>query len=52
MKKNIYGNIEDLVVRARMVTPRGTVEKNFLVRTEKGERGTGGSGEREGRVGG
>lgn len=31
MKKNIYGNIEDLVVRIRMVTPTGTMEKNFLV---------------------
>lgn len=31
MKKNIYGNIEDLVVRIRMVTAKGTVEKNFLV---------------------
>ena len=31
MKKNVYGNIEDLVVRARMVTPQGTMERNFLV---------------------
>lgn len=31
MKKNIYGNIEDLVVRIRMVTPSGTMERNFLV---------------------
>ena len=31
MKKNIYGNIEDIVVRVRMVTPKGTVERNFLV---------------------
>lgn len=31
MKKNIYGNIEDLVVRIRMVTPNGTMERNFLV---------------------
>ena len=31
MKKNIYGNIEDLVVRIRMVTPQGTMERNFLV---------------------
>jgi len=30
MKKNIYGNIEDLVVRIRMVTPSGTMERNFL----------------------
>ncbi|XP_034477728.1 alkyldihydroxyacetonephosphate synthase [Drosophila innubila] len=27
MKKNIYGNIEDLVVRVRMVTPKGTLER-------------------------
>ena len=33
MKKNIYGNIEDLVIRIRMVTPLGTVERNFLVST-------------------
>ncbi len=32
MKKNIYGNIEDLLVRVRMVTPRGTLERNVLVR--------------------
>lgn len=31
MKKNIYGNIEDIVVRVRMVTPRGTVEKSCQV---------------------
>ena len=31
MKKNIYGNIEDIVVRIRMVTPRGTVEKSCQV---------------------
>lgn len=31
MKKNVYGNIEDLLVRVRMVTPRGTVERNILV---------------------
>ena len=31
MKKNIYGNIEDLVVRIRMVTPQGTMERNILV---------------------
>lgn len=29
MKKNVYGNIEDLVVRARMVTSRGTLERNI-----------------------
>mmetsp|Transcript_21955 Transcript_21955/g.57325 ORF Transcript_21955/g.57325 Transcript_21955/m.57325 type:complete len:629 (-) Transcript_21955:93-1979(-) len=28
MKKNIYGNIEDLVIRAKMVSPRGTFEKS------------------------
>ncbi|KAG2459645.1 ADAS protein, partial [Polypterus senegalus] len=28
MKKNIYGNIEDLVVHIRMVTPRGVIEKS------------------------
>ncbi|XP_032879759.1 alkyldihydroxyacetonephosphate synthase, peroxisomal [Amblyraja radiata] len=28
MKKNIYGNIEDLVVHIKMVTPRGIVEKS------------------------
>lgn len=31
MKKNIYGNIEDIVVRVRMVTAKGTMERNFLV---------------------
>ena len=31
MKKNTYGNIEDIVVRARMVTPTGTVEKSCEV---------------------
>lgn len=31
MKKNVYGNIEDLVVHLRMVTPMGTVEKNCEV---------------------
>lgn len=31
MKKNIYGNIEDIVVRIRMVTPQGTVEKSCQV---------------------
>ena len=30
MKKTIYGNIEGLVVRIRMVTPQGTMERNFL----------------------
>lgn len=28
MKKNIYGNIEDIIVRVRMVTPKGVLEKN------------------------
>ncbi|KAJ8255381.1 hypothetical protein GJAV_G00204250 [Gymnothorax javanicus] len=28
MKKNIYGNIEDLVIHIKMVTPRGVIEKN------------------------
>ncbi|XP_043931246.1 alkyldihydroxyacetonephosphate synthase, peroxisomal [Protopterus annectens] len=28
MKKNVYGNIEDLVVHMRAVTPRGVVEKS------------------------
>ena len=32
MKKNVYGNIEDIIVRARMVTTQGTMERNFLVR--------------------
>lgn len=36
MKKNIYGNIEDIVVRIRMVTARGTMERNFLVRGGEG----------------
>ena len=27
MKKNIYGNIEDLVVQMKVATPRGTVER-------------------------
>ena len=31
MKKNVYGNIEDMVVRMKMVTPRDTWERNFLV---------------------
>ncbi|TNN60365.1 Alkyldihydroxyacetonephosphate synthase, peroxisomal [Liparis tanakae] len=30
MKKNIYGNIEDLVVRVKMVTPQGVIEKSCL----------------------
>ncbi|KAI5621104.1 alkyldihydroxyacetonephosphate synthase, peroxisomal, partial [Silurus asotus] len=28
MKKNIYGNIEDLVVHIKMATPRGVIEKS------------------------
>uniref|UniRef100_A0A3B3VEE6 Alkylglycerone-phosphate synthase n=1 Tax=Poecilia latipinna TaxID=48699 RepID=A0A3B3VEE6_9TELE len=28
MKKNIYGNIEDLVIHIKMVTPRGVIEKS------------------------
>lgn len=31
MKKNIYGNIEDLVVHIKMATPTGTVEKTCRV---------------------
>lgn len=31
MKKNIYGNIEDLLVHVRMVTPKGTLEKSCQV---------------------
>ncbi|XP_012938011.2 alkyldihydroxyacetonephosphate synthase, peroxisomal [Aplysia californica] len=31
MKKNIYGNIEDLVVHVKMVTPRGVLEKSCQV---------------------
>jgi alkyldihydroxyacetonephosphate synthase len=27
MKKNVYGNIEDIMVSVRMVTPIGTIEK-------------------------
>uniref|UniRef100_A0AAQ5ZCG3 Alkylglycerone-phosphate synthase n=1 Tax=Amphiprion ocellaris TaxID=80972 RepID=A0AAQ5ZCG3_AMPOC len=28
MKKNVYGNIEDLVVHVKMVTPQGVIEKS------------------------
>ncbi|KAM8856836.1 alkyldihydroxyacetonephosphate synthase, peroxisomal [Synchiropus picturatus] len=28
MKKNVYGNIEDLVVHIKMVTPQGVIEKS------------------------
>ena len=31
MKKNVYGNIEDLLVHVRMVTPRGILEKRCQV---------------------
>ncbi|XP_066933176.1 alkyldihydroxyacetonephosphate synthase, peroxisomal-like [Clytia hemisphaerica] len=31
MKKNVYGNIEDLVVQIRMVTPQGIMEKKCQV---------------------
>lgn len=31
MKKNVYGNIEDIVVHIRMVTPQGVIEKNCQV---------------------
>ncbi|GIY87581.1 alkyldihydroxyacetonephosphate synthase, peroxisomal [Caerostris extrusa] len=31
MKKNIYGNIEDMVVHIKMVTPQGEVQKNCQV---------------------
>ncbi|GJQ82270.1 hypothetical protein Trydic_g19468 [Trypoxylus dichotomus] len=31
MKKNIYGNIEDLLVNVRMVTPKGVLEKDCQV---------------------
>lgn len=29
MKKNVYGNIEDLVVRVKMVTTKGVLERNI-----------------------
>lgn len=31
MKKNIYGNIEDMVLNVKMVTPRGTINKSCSV---------------------
>ena len=31
MRKNVYGNIEDMLVGVRMVTPSGTVEKKCVV---------------------
>ncbi|XP_058448165.1 alkyldihydroxyacetonephosphate synthase-like [Malaya genurostris] len=30
VKKNVYGNIEDLVVRIKVVTPGGVLEKQFM----------------------
>lgn len=30
MKKNVYGNIEDLVVQVRMVTTKGVLERNCM----------------------
>lgn len=30
MKKNTYGNIEDLLVRVKMVSPRGVIEKSCM----------------------
>ncbi|CAF0750522.1 unnamed protein product [Didymodactylos carnosus] len=30
MKKNVYGNIEDLLVHVKIVTPKGTMEKSCL----------------------
>jgi alkyldihydroxyacetonephosphate synthase len=29
MKKNVYGNIEDIVIRVKMVTCKGVLEKNI-----------------------
>ena len=34
-----YGNIEDLMVRVRMVTLQGTMERNFLVSERGGASG-------------
>lgn len=31
MKKNAYGNIEDILVHVKMVTTKGVLEKNCLV---------------------
>eukprot|EP00743_Colponemidia_sp_Colp-15_P002674 GILK01002897.1.p1 GENE.GILK01002897.1~~GILK01002897.1.p1 ORF type:complete len:630 (-),score=93.02 GILK01002897.1:76-1785(-) len=31
MKKNVYGNIEDIVIKIKFVTPTGTLEKNTQV---------------------
>lgn len=31
MKKNVYGNIEDMLVHVRMVTPTGVVERGCQV---------------------
>jgi alkyldihydroxyacetonephosphate synthase len=30
MKKNVYGNIEDILVRVKMVTVQGVLEKNVM----------------------
>ena len=49
MKKNIYGNIEDLLVRVKIVTPRGTMERIFLVREKEGGRGREEGGRKGGR---
>lgn len=31
MKKNLYGNIEDIIVHITIVTPRGTIQKSSQV---------------------
>lgn len=31
MKKNVYGNIEDMLVRAKFVTPTCTIEKSVQI---------------------
>ena len=31
MKKNVYGNIEDIIVHVKIVTPIGTIQKNVQV---------------------
>ena len=48
MKKNVYGNIEDIVICVRMVTPRGVVERGYLVSGRKKEGGR--EGGREGKL--
>ena len=35
MKKNLYGNIEDIVVSIKMVTPRGIVQKYCQVHDDR-----------------